>query len=320
MSQDDTTDSTVSPEQRIDEIKSSISEQLEKFREIRNGELCLPFFGMTITPAVVNDVFEDLLTKKDDCKGCLNIIIDSGGGDIDAAYNLAMLLRKYGTEKLEFIIPRWAKSAATLLVCSGDRIQMSHIAELGPLDPQITQLNPLEERLETFSPLHIESTMEMIRNEFDTGNEKLATGLMERLQFPLTLGRFIKYLDISEQYLTKLLRTRMFKDEPDKTEIISQKLAKEYTDHAFCINIDEAQTIGLKVDPLEDEELDIVWKIYKLNEERRELQEEIKKVEIKKSIEDLPPEILDKLPDSMKDKSKPTKTKGTKEVNDGTQN
>ena len=193
---------------------------------------------------------------------------------------------------------------------------MSHIAELGPLDPQITQLNPLEERLESFSPLHIESTMEMIRKEFDEGNEKLATGLMERLQFPLTLGSFMKSLEISEQYLTKLLRTRMFEEKPDEAKIISQKLAKEYADHGFCINIDEAKSIGLKVAPLEEEELTIVWKLYKLNEEKQKLQEQIKAKEIKKSIEGLPPEIRDKLLNLMKEDSKPTK--GKKEVSDGT--
>ena len=178
----------------------------------------------------------------------MNIILDSKGGDIDAAYNLASLFRKYGTEKLDFIIPRWAKNAATLLACSGDVIHMSPIAELGPLDPQITQLNALERRLEEFSPLHIESTMEMIRTEFENGSDKLANGLMERLQFPLTLGRIMKSLEVSEQYLTKLLKTRMFKEKPEaEARTISQKLSKEYADHGFCINIDEAKSIGLNV-------------------------------------------------------------------------
>ena len=289
MSQDDAKEVTNSSEQqRIVEIEDLISQQLKKFQEVKNGELCLPFFGVTITPTIVNDIFEDLLAKSEKGNECLNIIIDSGGGDIDAAYNLAMLFRKYGTKKLEFIIPRWAKSAATLLACSGDIIHMSHIAELGPLDPQITALNPLGGRLERFSPLHIESTMEMIRTEFKKGNDKLANGLMERLQFPLTLGSFMKSLEISEQYLTKLLRTRMFNEKPDEAKIISQKLAKEYSDHGFCINIDEAQTIGLNVNPLEGKELDIVWQIYKLNEEKRELQRQIKEAEIRQSIEDLP--------------------------------
>lgn len=108
----------------------------------------------------------------------------------------------------------------------------------------------------------------------------------------------------------------MFEEKPDEAKIISQKLAKEYADHGFCINIDEAKSIGLKVAPLEEEELTIVWKLYKLNEEKQKLQEQIKAKEIKKSIEGLPPEIRDKLLNLMKEDSKPTK--GKKEVSDGT--
>ena len=96
---------------------------------------------------------------------------------------------------------------------------MTSVAAIGPLNPQITQFNPLEKRLEKFSPLHIEATLELIRNEFEKGNEKLAKGLMERLQFPLTLGSLSKSLDIAVQYLTKLPSTRKFKVD-ENTELI----------------------------------------------------------------------------------------------------
>lgn len=285
---------------------------------MKNGEWCLPFLGMKMTPAAVNDVYENLLTNGKNCNGTLHVIIDSGGGDIHAAYNLAMLLRYYGTEKLEFIIPRWAKSAATLLACSGDRIHMTHIAELGPLDPQITQVNPFQERLEEFSPLHIELTMQMIRKEFEDGNQKFATGLIERLQFPLTLGSIMKTLEISEEYLTRLLRTRMFKDDSERARTISQTLAKEYADHNFCINFDEAQNIGLKVTLLEEEELATVWRLYRLNEERQKLRDAIKQKQLNKSMKTLPVEILDKFPILLGEESESQKSKGKKEDNDGT--
>ena len=206
-------------EEDIDEKKDDISkidEQIEElikhFQEIRKDFMCYSFLGVDISKSVVDDIFDDLRTKFNECNGFLDVIVDSPGGDIDAAYNLSMLFRKFGHKQLNFIIPRWAKSAATLLVCSGDKIFMSPIAEMGPLDPQITEFNPLENRLEHFSPLHIGSTLELIRQEFDNGNEKLAQGLMERLQFPLTLGSFIKSHEIAAQYLVKLLETRMLKE------------------------------------------------------------------------------------------------------------
>ena len=138
----------------------------------------------------VEDIFDDLRKDHSNCGGQLDVLLLSGGGDIDAAYNLALLFRKFAVKELVFIIPRWAKSAATLLACGGNKILMSPIAELGPVDPQITEVNPLQQRMEQFSPLHIGATLNLIREEFNSGNDKLAKGLLERLQFPLTLGSF----------------------------------------------------------------------------------------------------------------------------------
>jgi len=279
------------------ELAEKIEKKLEEYRELKEGCACFPFIRVVITPSVVDDVFDDLRTKHSDCEGRLNVIVDSGGGDIDAAYNLAMLFRKYGTKELNFIVPRWAKSAATLLVCSGDEILMSPVAELGPLDPQITQLNPLEKRLEQFSPLHVQSTLDMIRQEFEKGSEKLAKALMERLQFPLTLGGFIKSHEIGEQYLVKLLETRMLAGDGTATrpKAIAEKLTKGYADHGFCINIDEAISIGLQVRELQGAELDIVWEIHRLSGKKRQLEEKAREKEVIERIKDLPPELLEKL-------------------------
>jgi hypothetical protein len=230
------------------------------------------------------------------------LIVDSGGGDIDAAYNLALLFRKYGDKELNFIVPRWAKSAATLLVCAGDSILMTPVAELGPLDPQITQYNPLEGRLEQFSPLHIESTLDMIRQEYEKGSEKLAKGLMERLQFPLTLGSFKKSLEVGEQYLVKLLETRMLAPGTRKQadpRAIGRRLTEGYADHGFCINVDEANGIGLNAIDLKGEEQDVVWEIYRLNTEKRQLQKKIRGDEVMEMLKDLPPDLLEKLRQPM---------------------
>ena len=198
-----------------------------------------------ITRQLIEEVFEELRTSFNDVNGELDVIVHSSGGDIDASYNLACLFQKFGHKKLTFIVPRWAKSAATLLVCAGDEILMTPIAELGPLDPQITQINPLEERFEQFSPLHVQTTLELIRNEFQSGNRDLAEGLLKRLQYPLTLGSFIKSLEIAEQYLVRLLKSRMAKTGKlgATPEEIAKRLTREYADHGFCINIDEAKKL-----------------------------------------------------------------------------
>lgn len=292
---------------KIKDNEKKLNKQLLQLQKIRDARLCFPLLmGETdIVAPVVDDTFEELQLKYKSCNGKLDVIVDSGGGDIDAAYNLANLLRKFGTEELNFIVPRWAKSAATLLVCSGDSIVMTPVAELGPLDPQITQFNPLEKRLEQFSPLHMEATLELIRKEFTNGNEKLANSLMQRLQFPMTLGSFTKSLDISEQYLTKLLSSRMLKGEDSqKIKGIAKQLTTGYADHGFCINIDEARQLGLKILDPKSEELDILWQIHKLSKGIAKLKRKIREGEMAEMFEALPPELLSQLPPSLRQKPK----------------
>jgi len=281
----------------IEEIDARIEEKIQEFKKIRDNRHCFLFLVKSIDHSVVNDTFNELRQSAQKCDGRLDVIIDSGGGDIHSAYNLAMLLRKYGKMELNFFIPRWAKSAATLLVCAGDKIYMSPVAELGPLDPQITQIIKTEGRMEQFSPLHIESTLDMIRQEFAKGDEKLANGLIERLQFPLTLGSFIKCIEIGQDYTRKLLSSRMY-NEPkcnERIERIAVKLSKGYPDHSCCINVDEAKEMGLKIEDIPDMELNLVWEIYQLNLKKNEIQKEKKQEELIETLKEIPPELLKQL-------------------------
>ena len=282
-------------------IDKAINTKLRELGEAcGDGVECFPFLlaDEEIRAPTVDKVFDDLQDRfgSSPAGGNLVVVVDSGGGDIDAAYNLALLFRRYGSESLTFIVPRWSKSAATLLVCAGDRIKMTPVAELGPLDPQITELNPLEQRLERFSPLHVESTLELIRNEYTKGNKALADGLMQRLQFPITLGSFKKSLDVGKQYAGKLLASRMLKDAPEKAQEIAVYLTEGYADHGYCINLDEATALGLIVEPLSPEELEIAWAIHKLARKKGALQEAKRKKEMEKKLKELPAELLDTLP------------------------
>ena len=168
---------------------------------------------------------------------------------------------------------------------------MTPVAELGPLDPQITQVNPLEQRVEEFSPLHIESTLEMIRTEFQQGNDELANGLLQRLQFPITLGSLKKSLDISKRYAAKLLASRMHEGQEDLAEEIANKLVENYANHGFCINIDEAKDLGLEVFPPNSKQLPLVWKIHKLVRRKGDLLAEKKKREMRERLKELPPSL-----------------------------
>lgn len=176
---------------------------------------------------------------------------------------------------------------------------MTPVAELGPLNPQITQMNPLERRIESFSPLHIESTLELIRKEFAQGNADLAQGLLQRLQFPITLGGFKQSLEIGKQYANKLLLSRMLKDNAEAARQIATQLAEDYANHGFCLNIDEARALGLVVDELSQSQFRPVWRIYKLVRRKAELRAMQHKQGMAERLKQLPPAVLDELPSDI---------------------
>ena len=293
--------SSAEPDRTLAQIDREIEQQIEEFAKQRGDVQCYPLLlnARRITPDLVDAIYGDLRTRCTGKAKKLIVIVDSSGGNIDAAYNLAQLFRRYGEEQLDFVVPRWAKSAATLLVCGGDRILMTPVSELGPLDPQITELNPLQGRLEQFSPLHIQSTLELIRDEFEKGSQELAKGLLGRLQFPLTLGSFKKSLDLAERYLKDLLRTRMLRDDENKAGQIAKTLTHEYPDHSFCININEAREIGLTVEELDGEQLETVWKIHQLTREKYDIERRKKQEEMEKKLKELPPELIKQLPSDL---------------------
>lgn len=246
-----------------------------------------------ITAQTVDNVFDRLQNQfsLDNNPGNLIVIVDSSGGDLDAAYNLALLFQRYGHKHLTYVVPRWAKSAATLLVCGGNSIMMTPVAELGPLDPQITQTNYLERRRESFSPLHIESTLELIRNEFAQGHRDLAKGLLQRLQFPITLGRFKQSLEIGKQYANNLLSSRMLKNDEESAHLIAIQLVEDYANHGFCINIDEAKDLGLAVHDLSPSQIRLVWQIHKLIRWKSELPKTQSRQDTPEQPEKLPPAL-----------------------------
>ncbi len=288
----------------ITQLNKKINALIKEIEQKR-GRRCF-LLNTSISPSLIEEVYSELRANYKNINGEIDVLVNSPGGDIDAAYNLACLFQKYGNKKLTFIIPRWAKSAATLVTCAGDEILMTHIAELGPLDPQITQINPMEERFEQFSPLHIQTTLEMIRNEYKEGNKDLAEGLLKRLQFPLTLGSFVKAHEIAEQYLVRLLKERMGKTGKMSAtpEEIAKRLTKQYADHGFCINIAEATKIGLNVQELKGDLLNLVWNLYELLKQRNELERKKREKDIMETIKKLPPEILEKIKSQIKEPQK----------------
>ena len=74
----------------------------------------------------------------------ITLLLNSPGGDVDAAERLQHMLRESAsppglqqTGDVEIVVPNRAKSAATIMALGADRVTMSDTSELGPIDPQV---------------------------------------------------------------------------------------------------------------------------------------------------------------------------------------
>ena len=113
---------------------------LAKLEEELSGRCVLSFFTSFNQPVMIDDgdadIIEGVLQKSDLARG-LTMIINSPGGDGLAAERIVNVCRSYSQDKFEIIIPKMAKSAATMIAFGAQKIWLSETSELGPIDPQV---------------------------------------------------------------------------------------------------------------------------------------------------------------------------------------
>ena len=82
----------------------------------------------------------------------VELLLHTTGGSIDAAEKLIRMVRSTaGETEFRIIVPEFAKSAGTLMVLGADRVVMSDMSELGPIDPQMVFADGSQSRI-TLTP------------------------------------------------------------------------------------------------------------------------------------------------------------------------
>jgi hypothetical protein len=248
----------------LDKIKK-LTDELETKR----GTVIIPLlFTRPISRPLVSDIYDFLLSKKglESCE-ILEVVLHSSGGDIDAAYHLGKILRGYASKQLKVIVPRFAKSAATLLACAGHVIVMEKPSELGSLEPVIEMSSG-----ETFSPLSVDKLIEFLDNVERrlARTSRIVEIIAKRIPI-MTMGDCLKTTTYAEPYLRELLTTGMFRDDPErnkKADEICKRFIYEYPTkgHGYIIDVEEAERIGLKIERPKKDEWEIIWKIFRIFE------------------------------------------------------
>jgi Serine dehydrogenase proteinase len=191
------------------------------------------------------------------------LVIDSPGGDPAAAYRLATFLRDR-CGGFVAVVPRWAKSAATLIALGADEIILGDYGELGPLDMQLRdpQSGQLASALNEYQALYelyefamgaFGETMRRLRRRHQLTTTELmpsairiALGMTRPLLEDLDTVHYTyisRELRLAQEYAIRLLRHNYAEDEARE---VARLLSEDYYDHGFVIDAEEAARIGLR--------------------------------------------------------------------------
>ena len=255
-------ETTISIDEIVNEI-DRIANELEK--QLNDKVIHLIFHELaSITRDVVDDLEFYMHEKhKGKVDEDLYVILHTMGGDPDAAYHIGVRLQSYVPEdkKLYVIVPRYAKSAGTLLACASDEIFLTPIAELGPIDPQIY----VRETDRWISAKAIAGSLkQVIETVKDVGisDARVIKELIERIPI-VELGHYDSLIEHVQYLAEYLLEKRMFRGSGSDAEKVASRLVKSYMYHGQVIHNEEAEHIGIRVRVLEGEQLKLVYRYYK---------------------------------------------------------
>ena len=201
--------------------------------------------------------------------GPVGLLIDSPGGSAKCSYQIATILRAR-CGGFTAIVPRYAKSAATLLTLGADAILLGQHAELGPLDAQyldpereewVSALDEVQalERLHAFALESVDRTMFLMAPRT---RKKIETLLPMILKFVSDMTRPLfekieavhytqmsRTLKVAEEYAIRLLQTKY---PLKKAQDIARRLVSHYPEHGFIIDTAEAGAFELELASVSD--------------------------------------------------------------------
>src|SRR5207245_1573237 len=184
----------------------------------------------------------------------LDIFLCSNGGSGTVPWRLVSLFREFSTS-FNVLIPYRAYSAASLIALGADEIVMHPFAELGPIDPTVSnEFNPKEKgtgRRLGISVEDVKAYVDFIKETVGlTHQDELvkAIEILANKVHPLALGNVERFLSQSRMIARKILGTH--KDEVEKhvIEDIVENMASKLYFHGHPINRKEAKDdLKLKV-------------------------------------------------------------------------
>lgn len=274
-------------DEEVENLRTKVQNKLEEFEEELGRDttaIYLGFFQQSIYGRLVHE-FHRFIRRKDKYEN-LAIILESGGGQLDASVKLVNICRQY-SEDLEVYVPYYAKSAATVIALSADALYVGRAGELGPVDPQIS--HPIQDDM-FIQALSIKDAVDFI--EEDVSDEVIKEKLVDQLD-TYWIGASQRAIDQSEEYLNDVI------EEGDGN--FARELVENYKDHGYPIDRSRCDDLGI---PIEEEDPEIEKKLYDVHEAAVDLYEMEDLLYLMASKDDLhtehkQPQLPDEIPEEF---------------------
>ncbi|MCS6912863.1 MAG: hypothetical protein RMK29_05365 [Myxococcales bacterium] len=263
---------SLSWEQLLDEVGQRYRRRQPLLREIEAviGRRVVSYF-ISLRDAVAmvddgdSDVLEEALRGMDLSSG-LTLLINAPGGDGLAAERIVRICRSYSRGDFEVIVPRMAKSAATMICFGANCIWMSETSELGPVDPQVGWME--QDRMVRMSARELILSYETLLRQAEACQGNVEPYIQQLARYDARLIETYRTAEaLSESIAVGLLRCAMMRDVPEAEvrERIRPFLEVEQTrSHARAIYHDRAASCGLQVRLIQTRSplWERIWELY----------------------------------------------------------
>ena len=225
----------------------------------------------SISDDAVRVIFDHLLLFQSRPVERLDLFLVSNGGQSHVPCRLVSLFREFA-KSFCVLIPYRAYSAASLIALGADEIVMHPFAELGPIDPTVSnEFNPIEDgtgRRLGISVEDVKAYVNFIKSTVGITHEdeliKAIDVLVQKVH-PLALGNVERFLTQSRMIARKILNTHLESLDTHTMDEIVENMASKLYFHGHPINRREAKNeLRLKVTVDLAPELEtMMWDLYK---------------------------------------------------------
>lgn len=230
-------------------------EDTKKLVSIRKSDAIIVYYTGDKNPAelFLTQIALDILTIFDEHlhkigkKNKITLFLYTTGGLIEAPWPLVSLIREY-CDEFEVIVPYKALSAGTLICLGADKILMTPLSILSPVDPQGSF--KVGQDVRQIQVEDVTGFVEFAKGKVGVSEQGSLGEIMKLLSSeipPSVLGSINRVHSLIRNLADKLLRTHLNQLEDHQIKTIAENLTEKLFAHTHLIGRKEAkERIGFK--------------------------------------------------------------------------